>query len=598
MTTEIAFTLLVLVVTITLFVWDRLGVDLVAMLCLLALTLSGVLTPSEALAGFSSSAVITIAAFFVVSTALLRTGAADRIGDLFLKFGTDSAWRLLIAIMIGVAIISAFMYNAPATAVLMPAVIVTARRAGLAPSKLLIPLSYGSILGGAMTLIGSSPNLVISQALEAHGLPPFHIFDPLGMGLIFTVSGIAFMAVIGRHLLPDRDSIQVKRRAERSEELVSLYSLPERWHSLRVLPGSTLAGRTLDDAYIGCDYGITALGIERGDQPCRPIQGDEPLQAGDILLTQGHDHDVETLASDWGLEYLRDQSPAWALSGLALAEVTLAPRSDLEDKTLAETNLRQRYGLEVLGLWRGDRPYRSHLTEFQLKTGDGLLLRGSRQQIDNLRVDPNFLVLTDTQTAVQRPEKAAVSLVILVVCLVPVLVGVLPLAIASLLTAVLTVLTGCLQPSEVYRDIDWKVIVMLGGTIALGSAMQKTGAAMYIASNLIEPVSTLGAMPLIATLFAVTTLLSVTTSNLAAGVLMSPIAINVAMSLNYSPYTLLMAVMMGVSAAFVTPFSHQANLIVLGPGDYRFRDYVKVGALLTVVVFIASLIALPIVWPL
>lgn len=598
MTTEIALTLLVLVLTITLFVWDRLGVDIVAMICLLALTLSGILTPAEALAGFSSSAIVTIAAIFVVSSALLRTGAADRIGDLFLQLGAGSEVRLLIVIMLGISGISAFMYNAPATAVLMPAVIVTARRARLAPSKLLIPLSYGSILGGTMTLIGSGPNLVISQALVAYGLAPFHIFDPLVMGLIFTLSGIAFMALLGRHLLPSRDMIQGNGRAGRPEELVSLYCLAERWHRVQILPGSNLVGRTVSETRPGGNYGITVLGLERVDRPHRPLREDEPLQVGDILLAQGHKHDVEALAKDWELEYLRGQPVEWDLSGLALAEVTLAPRSALEGKTLGEIDFRQQYGLEVLGVWRGDRAYRSHLTDLQLKIGDALLLRGSRQAIERLCGDPNFLVLTDTQTGVQRPEKATLSMVILAACLAPVVVGVLPLPIASLLAAVLIVLTGCLQPSEVYRDINWKVIVMLGGTIALGAAMQKTGTALYIAENLIEPVSALGDLPLLAILFAVSTLLSVTTSNLAAGVLMSPLAINVAMSLNYNPYTLLMAVMMGVSAAFVTPFSHQSNVIVMGPGNYRFNDYVKVGALLTIVVFVATLIALPIVWPL
>ncbi len=260
MTAEIAYTLFILIVTIALFVWDRLGVDLVAMICLLALTLPGILTPSEALAGFSSSAVITIAAIFVVSSALLRTGAADRMGDLFLKLGAGNPLRLLIVIMLGVSFISAFMYNAPATAVLMPAVIVTARRAQLAPSRLLIPLSYGAVLGGTMTLIGATPNLVISQALESHGLAQFHIFDPLVMGLIFTLSGIIFMALAGRHLLPNRDAIQENGHDRSPEELVSLYCLAERWHRLRIGPGSRLVGQTLQQACLGCDYGIAVLG--------------------------------------------------------------------------------------------------------------------------------------------------------------------------------------------------------------------------------------------------------------------------------------------------------------------------------------------------
>ena len=598
MTAEIAYTLFILIVTIALFVWDRLGVDLVAMICLLALTLPGILTPSEALAGFSSSAVITIAAIFVVSSALLRTGAADRMGDLFLKLGAGNPLRLLIVIMLGVSFISAFMYNAPATAVLMPAVIVTARRAQLAPSRLLIPLSYGAVLGGTMTLIGATPNLVISQALESHGLAQFHIFDPLVMGLIFTLSGITFMALVGRHLLPNRDAIQENGHDRSPAELISLYCLAERWHRLQIGLGSRLVGKTLQQACLGCDYGIAVLGLERNGQTQRPVDPHATLHAGDVLFAQGHDHDVEALAADWGLDYLREQLPDWSAAELVLAEVTLAPRSELQEKTIGEIDFRNRYGCEVLGIWRGDRAYRSHLTDFSLRMGDALLLRGSCQQLEKLNHDPNLLVLTGIPTASKNPTKAVLSLAILGLCLATVLAGVLPLSIASALAAVLIVLTGCLQLNEVYRDINWKVIVMLGGTIALGAAMQKTGAALFIATNLIEPIAVLGDMPLLAILFAVSTLLSVTTSNLAAGVLMSPLALNVALSLGYSPYALLMAVMMGVSAAFVTPFAHQANLIVMGPGNYRFNDYVKVGSLLTLVVFIATLITLPLVWPL
>ena len=571
LTTEIAFTLVVLVVTISLFVWDKLGVDLVAMICLLALTLPGILTPSEALAGFSSSAVITIAAIFVVSSALLRTGAADRMGDLFLKLGGGNPLRLLIVIMLGVAIISAFMYNAPATAVLMPAVIVTARRSKIAPSKLLIPLSYGSVLGGTMTLIGSTPNLVISQSLESHGLPQFHIFDPLVMGMIFTISGITFMALVGRHLLPNRDSIQENGKDRSPEELVSLYCLAERWHRLRVQVGSRLVGQTLHDACLGCDYGIAVLALERAGQTQRPVNPDAPLQAGDVLFLQGHDHDMEALSADWDLDYLRDEPPDWSPSELVLAEVTLAPRSELQGRTIGEIDFRNQYGCEVLGIWRGDRAHRSHLADFRLQMGDALLLRGSCQQLEKLNRNPDFLILTGIPTAIKNPTKAILSLVILGGCLAPVLFGVLPLSIASVLAAVLIVLTGCLQPSEVYRDINWKVIVMLGGTIALGAAMQKTGAALYIAQNLIEPIAVLGDMPLVAILFAVSTLLSVTTSNLAAGVLMSPLALNVALSLGYSPYALLMVVMMGVSAAFVTPFSHQGTLDRHGAGQLSLQ---------------------------
>mgnify|MGYP005836476967 CR=1 FL=1 len=604
MTGEIAFTLAVLAVAIALFVWDRLSVDLVALLSLLALTLSGILTASEAMSGFGNSAVVTIGAVFVVSSGLLRTGAADRIGEVFIRFGAGSEARLVLIVMLGVSLISAFIYNAPATAVLMPAVVIAARKSKIAPSKLLIPLSFGSLLGGNLTLIGAAPNLIISHAFEAQGLPPFRIFDPLAMGAIFSLTGIAFMTVVGRHLLPSRDPIQEDSRVTDPDELVALYCLNERWQRLRVLPDSPLVGQSSEGACLGGRYGITLLGVERAGRPPRPARPDERLLADDVLLVQGHDHDIEALAQNYRLEILyeiqNDQQliGECPLEGLTLAEVALSPRSALEGKTIGELGFRQRYGLEVLGVWRGDRPYRSHLTDFRLQIGDALLLRGPCEQVEQLRRSSDFLVLSGVPTAVQHPEKATLAVLILLASLGMAIAGILPLAVAALLAAVLMVLTGCLSAEEAYRDVNWKILVMLGGILAIGTAMEKTGAALFVATNVIGPVAALGSIPTIAVIFLAAMFLSVTTSNLAAAVIMSPLALNVAANLGCNPRTLLMAVMLGVSTAFVTPFAHQANLVVMGPGNYRFNDYVKVGALLSLVLFLVTLAALPIIWPL
>ena len=604
MTGEIAFTLAVLVIAIALFVWDRLSVDLVALLSLLALTLSGILTTSEAMSGFGNSAIVTIGAVFVISSGLLRTGAADRMGEVFLRLGADSEGRLVLIVMLGVSLVSAFIYNAPATAVLMPAVVVTARKSKIAPSKLLIPLSFGSLLGGNLTLIGAAPNLVISHALETHGLPPFRIFDPLAMGAIFTLSGIAFMTIVGRRLLPSRDPIQEDSRVTAPDELVALYCLNERWQRLRVPPNSPLAGQTPEAANLAGRYGVTVLGLERAGRPSRPARPDETLQVGDVLLVQGHDHDIEALAQDYKLEIVyeiqNDQQliGECPLEGLTLAEAALSPRSSLEGKTIGELDFRQRYGLEVLGVWRGDRPYRSHLADFRLKIGDALLRRGPCEQIERLRQSSDFLVLSGVPIAAQHPEKAMLSVIILLASLGAAIAGILPLATAALLGAVLMVISGCLSPEEAYRDINWKILVMLGGMLAIGAAMQKTGAALFVARNLIGPVADLGPIAMIAVIFLASTFLSVTTSNLAAAVIMSPLALNVAASSGGNPRTLLMAVMLGVSTAFVTPFAHQANLVVMGPGNYRFNDYVKVGALLSLVLFLVTLATLPIIWPL
>jgi di/tricarboxylate transporter len=597
-TPQIAFTLAIFVAAIGLFLWDRWPVDVVATLCLLALTLSGLLTVPEALAGFSNTAVVSIGAIFVVSGAISRTGLADRMGGVFLRFGGGSEARLVLVVMLGVCALSAFMYNAPATAVLMPAVMVTARRAGVSPSRLLIPLCFGALLGGTMTLIGAAPNLVVSQALETAGLPPFRVFDFLPMGLLVSLAGILYMVLIGRRLLPDRDAVWGNGRAERPEELVALYNLRERWHRVRIVASSRLNNLTLTEACLDCEFGIVVLGMERAGRIYGTIRSNERLVAGDVLLLQGHDHDVVSAAAAWGADYLPAAQPSWALPDQAVAETTLAPRSSLEGKTIAEIQFRQRYSVEVLGIWRGDRAYRSHLADVRLQIGDAILLQGPGRHIDRLRRDPDFLVLTGELATGRRYSKGPLALAIIAVCLGLVIFGVLSIAIGALLAAALMVVTGCLLAQEVYRDVEWRVLVMLGGTIALGAAMQKTGAAPWLAQTLIEPVASLGTVPLMAALFITSSLLSIATSNVAAAVLMSPLAINVAMRLHYQPRALIMVVLLGVSTAFVTPFAHQANLVVMGPGNYRFIDYVKVGALLSLVVFAITIIALPLVWPL
>jgi di/tricarboxylate transporter len=597
-TSQIALTLAIFAIAIGLFLWDRWPVDIVATLCLLALTLSGLLTVPEALAGFGNSAVVSIGAIFVVSGAISRTGLADRMGNVFVRFGGASEARLVVVVMIGVCALSAFMYNAPATAVLLPAVMVTARRSGVSPSRLLIPLCSGALLGGTMTLIGAAPNLVVSQALETAGLPPFRVFDFLPMGMLISTGGILFMVLVGRRLLPDRDPVWGNGRAERPEELVALYNLRERWHRVRISDSSRLNNLSLTDACLSCEFGIIVLGLERAGRIYGTIRSDERLTAGDVLLLQGHDHDVAAAATDWGAEYLHDEQPAWALSDLAVAEATLAPRSNLEGKTIAEIQFRQRYSLEVLGIWRGDRAFRSHLAGVRLQIGDAILLQGPGRPLDQLRRDPDFLVLTGDVATGRRSSKGPLALAIIAVCLGLVILGVFSIAIGALLAAALMVVTGCLLPQEVYRDVDWRVLIMLGGTLALGAAMQKTGAAPWLAQNLIEPVASLGTVPLMAALFLTSSLLSIATSNVAAAVLMSPLALNVAARLHYQPRALLMIVLLGVSTAFVTPFAHQANLIVMGPGNYRFMDYVKVGALLSLLVFAITVVALPFVWPL
>jgi di/tricarboxylate transporter len=601
-TGEIVLMLAILGISVFLFIADWLRVDVVALLVLLALVLTGLITPSEAFAGFSSPAVITVWAIFMVSGGLFHTGVANLLGDRLLKVAGTNAPRLVGLLMTTVGVMSAVMNNVGATAVLMPAVVSVSRKARMAASRLLLPLAFGSLLGGMTTLIGTPPNILVSDALRQAGFEPFSLLDFAPVGVVALAVGVIYMTVFGQRLLPERTSAERLAMVGDSDlDLVDLYRLDERLFRARIPAASPLIGRRLAESGLRQEFELSVIGLERHGKTVLVPGKDTVLGRGDVLLIEGMvDNLVWAEARGWldvqpevGIHDRDLQSEV-----VGIAEVLLSPHSRLVGKTLSDIHFREKFGLSVLAILRDGRPRRTGLVELPLRFGDTLLVQGPRQSIRILQRESDFVVLGDIVSApAVRIQKAPLAVVLLVLMLVPVIAGWLPIAASALLAGVLMVVTGCLTMDEAYNSIEWKAVFLVAGTLPLGIAMENTGTAQFLAGLVVDVVGELGPIAVLAGFYVLTNLLTQFMSNAASTVLIAPIAIQAARQIGAEPQALLMAVAVAASAGFLTPVAHQSNVLVMGPGGYRFGDYFKIGLPLDLLTLVVALVILPLVWP-
>jgi di/tricarboxylate transporter len=594
--------LVILAISIFLFIADWIRVDVVALLVLLALVLTGLITPTEAFEGFSSPAVITVWAVFIVSGGLFYTGVANRLGDRLLKVAGSRPPRLIGLLMATVGLMSGVMNNVGATAVLMPAVVSMSRKARLRASQLLMPLAFGSLLGGMTTLVGTPSNILASDALRMAGLEPFSLLDFAPVGIPALIVGVVFTALVGRRLLPERaTSERFGAAVGPDEELVDLYRLGERLFRARVPAGSPLIGQTLIDCGLREDFELSVVGLERHEETTLSPEKDTQLQQEDILLIEGM---VDNLVWADATGRLDVQPEVGINDGdlqsevVGIAEVILSPHSRLVGKTLADIQFREKYQVSVLAILRDGRPRRTALVELPLRFGDTLLVQGPHQYIRILQREPDFVVLGDLEAAPAiRVKKAPLALGLMLVMLVPVIIGWLPIAASALLAGVLMVITGCLTMDEAYGSIEWKAVFLVAGTLPLGIAMEKTGTAAFLAGLMVDAVGGYGPLALLAGFYVLTNLLTQFMANAASMVLIAPVVIQAAQQIGSDPHALLMAVAVAAAAAFLTPVAHQSNVLVMGPGGYRFSDYFKVGLPLNLLTFVVTLLIVPLVWP-
>lgn len=783
MTWEIALVLGILLVALVLFVTEVLRMDVVALLVLAVLAVTGMVDADDALSGFSNPAVITVWAMFILSDGLTRTGIADLLGTQVLRIAGQQEIMLVVVIMLTAGILSAFMNNIGVAALMLPVVVDISRRTEIAPSRLLMPLAFGSLLGGLTTLIGTPPNLLISGALADANYPAFSMFDFASVGGGVLVVGTLFVAFVGRLILPQRSTSTTLQRSQRN--LRTLYGLQERTFTMRIPVDSILVGKSLAASRIGSAVGLIVIALDRQNRiealPSRKtiIQGgdrllvqgrldrfeelrrwseviiereapllqslmservmlveaeigedsaliknlvshtdfrrrfgvnvlairrkdlvrrvsiskvplragdtllmqgsedtlsrlekspeftaitrvnesqltdiyrlqesifviripresklggqtlaqsrlgdafdfrllatfrenvlqlmpepDELLLGGDLLLLQGRPEDLDELRGLQELEVENDISPqlsTYESDRLALLEATLSPQSKLAGSVIGDINFREKYGLELVALWRSGQAIRSELDQRTLEFGDALLLLGPRNKLDVFGREADFIAMTPPSETPPDTRRAPLAGLIMLGVVASVLAGLFPIAIAAVTGATIMVITGCLNMEQAYRAIDWRAVFLIAGMLPLGIAMQDTGAAAFVAGEVMNSLGSLGPWAVIAGLYVLTATATMIVPTAALVVLMSPIVLSACAEMGIEPQTAMMAVAMAASASFTSPISHPANILVMGPGGYRFVDYIKLGVPLTLIVFVTVMVLLPIFWPL
>lgn len=784
MTVPIALSLVILALTLGLLIHGRLRTDVIALLVLGALAGTGLVTPAEAVAGFSNAAVIAVLGMFILTAALTRAGIAKWIGSVVIRLtGPREGWVTAV-VMAAAGMLSFFMNKIGVAALMLPVVIDVARRRRIAASRVLMPLSQGTLLGGLTTLVANPPNLLVSNSLAQAGFAPFGVFDFVPLGVPLLVAGVLFVVLLARHALPQtKPEQQIERRSQRG--LRMQYGLQARNVELSVVPESILIGKTIAESRISSAAGLVVMALERrgrvelvpskqtrleagdklfvqgsleriqefrrwgqlviereapvlqellseqlglvevtiaegspllatgvdhaqfrrdyqanvlairraglirrvnlGQFPLRagdklllqaraatvaalqrrPVLGDvselgereikktyrleerlfvvrvprdsdlagaeiarsrfgdvfdfrllglfregkltimpepsEAIQGGDLLLVQGGAEDLGVLRGFQELEIAHDRRAAAAVlesERLGMIEATPDPRSTLVGRSIGDIGFREKYGLELAAVWRKGNAIRTNLDRLVLQVGDALLFVGTRERLQMLGRDTDFVILTSLGQTYVDSGKAPIAGAIMVGVIVSVLIGWLPIHLAALMGATLMIVTGCLAVDEAYRAIDWPVIFVIAGLLPLGTALDHSGAAAFLAAPLLALLEPMGPWWVIGGLYVVTAAANVVIPAPALVVLMSPIVLSASSHLNVAPYTAMMAVAMAASASFVSPISHAAHLMVMGPGGYRLADYVKVGLPLAVLIFALVMALLPLLWPL
>lgn len=786
MSVEIIMVLVILTAVIVLLVTEWMPLEVLALLVLGVLAVTGIVSSTEALAGFSNPAVVTIWAVFILSGGLTRTGIANILGRQLMRVAGRKESLLVVTIMVIAGALSAFMNNVAVAALMLPVVMDIARKTKRSPSTLLMPLAYGSLLGGLTTMIGTPPNILVTEALRDNGLTSFKLFDFTPVGIAVMFSGITFVTFIGTRILPKRNV--AKETSGTHPDFLSQYELQERLFQIKIPADSVLVGKTLAKSHLGSGLDLNVVGITRGKQTLLAPEITETIQPNDLLIVEGpleriqewnhwgqllietqaigvddlfahgmqvaelqlgpnSDYAGQTLskigfrnrfglnvlaiqrkghpidenlkvqllkASDvllihgpaaqikalednthflppkqlkpamlrsnyplgkrlrqlrvpetsrliglslnksrlgdavdvqilyvvrqngtafiptstdcfepedclvvsgssdmvsilqmQGLEGVFAEDPSHPLDlsmleddQVGLIEVMLSPHSVLSGITPSQMNFREKYGLNVLAVWRKGRAYHSDLRNMALQLGDALLLYGPWKKLIVLGREPDFLVLTEIAQEVPRKEKAKLALIIMIAVLLPVIMGWLPIYIAVVIGAAFMVLTKCLTMEEAYRYIEWKAVFLIAGMLPLGTALDKSGAARLLAEGVVGSLGPFGPYAVLFGLLVITFMATSIIPTAALVVLMVPIALKTSAALGISPHALMMGIAMAASSSFTSPISHPANVLVMGPGGYRFTDYLKVGVPLTLIVLLVLMLILPIFWPL
>ena len=590
MNLEIAYLLFLIVVALVLFATETLSIDIVGLLLLLALTVPGILAPGQALAGFGSETIFVLIGLFVLTAGIRETGVIERIGLRLASFGSDRPKALTRMLITSATAMSAFISNTITTAVLLPITVGSAKRARVSVAKVLMPLAFASILAGSITLIATSTNLVISGELPSYGMDPIGFFELAPVGAGVTLVGLLYLLFIAPRFIPDRFK----------GDRVETYGLRKYISELVIPEGSKLAGQTLKESKLGETLNLNVLSIRRdGRRDLRP-RASTKLREGDVLLIEGSAEDILSIKDVMGVDIdtgFEATDADLESKDVRMVEAMVLPDSRWIRKSARGAGFRQTTGLSVLAIHTPGDPldFRRELSRRRLGAGDVLLLQGSNQDIE--RLDPvDLLNLEDVSAHHPRSTKGPLAAGIFSATLVVAATGILPMSIAFLAGSGALVLSKALRPEEAYRAIDWRLLVLIGCMMAFGVAMKETGTSTFLADLVVEHVSPLGSLGVLAAFFVLTSFLTQPMSNQAAALIVLPVAIESARTLGIDPRPLVMSVTFAASCSFLTPLE-PACILVYGPGRYKFFDFFKVGLPLTIIVFLFCMALIPTFWP-
>ena len=603
MDNSLLITLGILAAALVAFLTEKIPADLVALLVAVALGLTGVLTPEEAFSGFSRAAVIIIIAIFILAEALKRTGVTEKVGSFLLKAGGGGELRLTVVVMAAGAFLTLFMNNIAAAAVLMPAVSGASKRAGISNSRLLMPLALSTIIGGAATLFTTS-NILLSSILADSGSAGFSIMEFMWVGIPVVVAAIVYMAVFGRKLLEGESMLERTQAPNRGEQddLFAAYKLNRNLFKAKVPENSFLIDRPLAESTLREKFGVSVVAIERQGRKLVNMTPETEIHRGDVLVFEGDEKDFKTR----DVEPLMEHMPAetWRKRDLAsrqvdIVEAMIAPRSRLIGESLRSVDFREKYELNVLAIWRRDREIVTNLAEETLQFGDALLLQGTRERLRIAAKDPDLIMLMPSERETQQvtaPAKGRAAFLIFVLTLAlaigfPAIIG--PVMLGG---ALAMMLVGVLTTDQAYSSIGWRSVFIIAGMLPMGIALVKTNAAGLIGEYIGGAFGGYGAVAMAAALVAVTMVLVQAMNAAVVAAIMGPIAINIAHASGFDPRALVMSVAVASSMAFVTPLGHPVNVLVMGPAGYGFKDFVKVGLPLAVLLFVVAMVCLSLFW--
>ena len=616
-------TLIILVITVALFIWGRVRADIVALTALAALLVLGILTPAEALAGFSSPIVIMMIGLFVVGGAIMQTGLAKLTGNKLMALSRGSETITFLLVMLVTSFIGAFVSNTGTVALMMPIIMSIAAGSGMQSSRFLMPLAFAGSLGGMLTLIGTPPNLVIDEVLTEGGYQPLAFFSFFPVGIIVIAIGIIVLMPLSKIFLSKKQSGKKKKQGKSLDDLVDEYQLLDNLHRYIVpsrRPSAAIdengeqmdiVGKTLKNLSIQKKYGVSIIEI-RNEKKSRlglvkdvsqnMAKSSSTIQVHDTLYIIGEEEKMKRFASDYGLRKMKDVKIDFY--DLGLTEIVVMPTSNFAGLRIGDANLRKRFGINVLGVKRGDEYITDNLIAAKLHVGDMLLVQGEWTNLAHLATDTSNWVVIDqpekTADKVLLDYKAPVAAAIMLLMIAMMVFDFIPVApvTAVIIAGLLTVFAGCFRNVEAaYKTINWESIVLIAAMMPMSTALEKTGASALVSQGLVESLGSMGPTALLAGIYFTTSLMTMFISNTATAVLMAPIALVAARQVGVSPYSFLFAVTLGASMCFASPFSTPPNALVMKAGGYTFMDYVKVGLPLQIIIGVVMTFVLPLLFP-